>query len=136
MSELRCYRKKKEASVVAVQVALDTDGFSYRKWGSTQFCKPGDWLVNNQGDTYTVDRETFESTYSEVSPGIYTKSAPVWAQKADEPGVVETKEGATHYVAGEYLVFNDADRKDGYAVSADKFEAMYAPVEVGDDEGS
>jgi len=136
MSELRCYRKKKEASVAAVQVALDTDGFSYRKWGGTQFCKPGDWLVNNQGDTYTVDRETFESTYSEVSPGTYKKSAPVWAQKADEPGVVETKEGATHYIAGDYLVFNDADRKDGYAVSADKFEAMYAPVEVGDDEGS
>lgn len=129
MSALRKYQKKTEATVTAVQVDLVTDGFSYQKWGGTQSCKAGDWLVNNQGDTYTVDRETFEATYSTVSPGVYTKIAPVWAEVAEEAGAIETKEGLTHYEAGHYLVFNDQHRKDGYATSAGKFEEMYEPVE-------
>jgi hypothetical protein len=29
-----------------------------------QECKAGDWLVDNDGDVYRVDRETFERTYS------------------------------------------------------------------------
>lgn len=128
MSPLRRYQKKSEAMVIAVQVDLDTDGFSYRKWGDIQLCKPGDWLVGNQGDTYTVDQEIFEATYSQVSPGVYRKKAPVWAEVAKEPGAIETKEGVTHYEAGDYLVFNGPDRQDGYAVRANKFEAMYLPA--------
>lgn len=120
---------QKRSTIVAVQVDLETDGFSYRKWKATQHCKPGDWLVNNQGDTYTVDRETFESTYSQVSPGVYRKTAPVWAEVAREAGAIPTKEGITHYEAGDYLVFNDPERKDGYAVGAEKFEEMYEPIE-------
>lgn len=125
---LKKYRMKGEAAVTAVQVDLDTGGFSYQKWGGTQSCKAGDWLVNNEGETYTVDRESFEATYSQVSPGVYTKTAPVWAEVAEEPGAIETKEGVTHYEAGDYLVFNGPDRQDGYAVRAKKFEAMYVPA--------
>ena len=51
MSPLRRYQKKSEAMVIAVQVDLDTDGFSYRKWGAIQLCKPGDWLVSNESLT-------------------------------------------------------------------------------------
>jgi len=115
--------------VLAVQVDVDTEGFSYSKWGGTQFCKPGDWLVNNQGDTYTVDRLTFEKTYTAISPGVYAKLVPVWAAKAAEAGVIKTKEGKTHYEAGDYLVFNDEQRRDGYAVSAEKFEEIYVPLD-------
>jgi hypothetical protein len=129
VSALRKYQKKSNATVIAVKVDLDTDGFSYRKWGAVQLCKGGDWLVSNQGDTYTVDQETFEATYSQVSPGVYSKTAPVWAEVAEEPGAIETKEGVTHYEAGNYLVFNAPDRKDGYAVGAAKFNEMYKPNE-------
>lgn len=129
MAELRRFRKKAGAVVIAVQVDLDTGGFSYQKWGGAQFCKSGDWIVDNQGDVYTIDRETFEATYRSAGPGVYKKSAPVWAEAAKEAGAIETKEGATHYAAGDYLVFNDRDRKDGYAVSAEKFEEMYEPDE-------
>lgn len=129
VAELRRFRKKAGALVAAVQVDLDTDGFSYRKWGDTQFCKPGDWLVDNQGDTYTIDREVFEATYRPVGPGVYMKSAPVWAEVAREAGAIETKEGVTHHDAGDYLVYNDRDRKDAYAVSTAKFEEMYEPDE-------
>ena len=128
MAARRKYRKKATASVVAVQLDLDTEGFRYRKWGGTQTCKAGDWLVNNDGDVYTVDRETFERTYELKSPGVYVKTTPVWAEVAGQAGEITTKEGVTHYDAGAYLVYNEPDGGDGYAVEADSFEEMYEPV--------
>jgi hypothetical protein len=124
----RIYRKKEARVVVAVRLDLDTRGFTYRKWGDTQTCKRGDWLVDNDGDIYTVDAETFDRTYCRVAPGHYVKSAPVWAEIAESAGSIRTKEGTTHYGRGAYLVYNDADSKDGYAVEAEKFESMYEPV--------
>jgi len=121
------YRRKEQTTVVAVQLALETDGFAYQKWGGTQRCKRGDWLVNNQGDVYTVDQETFGRTYKQVSPGLYAKIGHVWAEKAEKPGAIQTKEGATEYDAGDYLVFNDPNREDGYAVKAAKFHSLYEP---------
>jgi len=53
------------------------------------------------------------------------KTAPVWAEQAKAPGAVKTKEGQSHYEAGDYLVFNNEDGSDGYCMSASKFEAMY-----------
>lgn len=127
MATLRTYRRKSSATVIAVRLDLETDGFTYEKWGATQTCKPGDWLVNNAGDTYTVDGETFARTYSRVSDGIYEKVIEVWAERADDAGVIQTKEGATQYHAGDMLVYNGANRTDGYAMAADKFALLYEP---------
>ncbi len=113
---------------MAVQLDLDTEGFTYVKWDNIQTCKRCDWIVNNNDDTYTVDGATFERTYTEVSRGIYEKTAPVWAEVADEKGSIPTREGATGYEPGDYLVYNDPDGKDGYAVSKKKFEEMYSLV--------
>ena len=43
----------------------------------------------------------------------------------EQPGQIATKEGVTHYKAGAYLVYNDPEGKDGYAVEAEAFEKMY-----------
>ena len=86
---LKKYRKKSGQTVLAIQIDLDTDGFSYRKWEDIQRCKAGDWLVNNNGDTYTVDRQVFAETYRKVSPGSYRKVKPVWARLAEEDGRCE-----------------------------------------------
>ena len=123
------YVKRSDQVVVAVQLALETTGFTYRKWGGVQTCKAGDWIVNNGGDVYTVDRATFERTYRHVETGTYIKTTPVWAEVAREAGSVQTKEGVTSYSAGDYLVFNEEQGGDAYAVSADKFEAMYQRAE-------
>jgi hypothetical protein len=123
------YVKRTTQAVVAVQLALDTSGFEYRKWGGVQRCKAGDWIINNNGDIYTVDRETFERTYHQTGGGTYVKITPVWAEVAREAGCVQTKEGATNYAAGDYLVFNEEHGGDAYAVSAGKFEAMYERAE-------
>lgn len=129
MPQRKKYVKRAQTQVVAIQLALETPGFTYQKWGHAQTCKPGDWIVNNAGDVYTVDHESFARTYRAVSPGLYQKVAPVWAEVADQDGAIQTKEGTTAYVAGSYLVFNEEDGKDGYAVTADAFAAMYAPAE-------
>ena len=128
MPTRRQFVKRAGTEVVAVQLALDTDGFTYRKWGDVQTCKPGDWIVQNNGEVYTVDRDTFAHTYREESPGRYRKVSPVWAEKTDQAGSVRTKEGLTHYPAGAYLVSNDAEGTDTYAVLAASFEAMYEPL--------
>ena len=104
---------------------LDCEGFTYEKWGGTQRCKAGDWIVNNAGDTYTIDAEIFAKTYREIGPGTYEKDVPVWAERAKVAGKIPTKEGSTAYEAGDMLVFNDAERIDGYAMSAETFESLY-----------
>lgn len=110
---------------MAVQLDLETEGFAYEKWGATQRCKALDWVVNNAGDVYTVDAEVFARTYTESSPGQYVKTAAVWAEVAAQPGAVTTKEGATHYEAGDYLVSNDAQGRDAWAITAAKFAELY-----------
>ncbi|MCH9675562.1 MAG: hypothetical protein K0U93_29265 [Gammaproteobacteria bacterium] len=125
----RAYRKKSDQVVTAVQLDLDTPGFTYVKWGAEQRCRPGDWLVNNDGEVYTVERESFSKTYEMVSPGVYHKSGVVWAEPAQQAGKIATKEGTTTYEAGDYIVFNDADATDGYAVVADRFTASYEPLD-------
>lgn len=129
MSTRRRYVKRASQFVVAVQLDLETGGFTYQKWGATQTCKKGDWLVNNDGDTYTVDRDSFARTYQSTGPGTYVKRAPVWAEVAPTAGDVRTKEGSTHYEAGDYLVYNEQDGGDAYAVSKQAFERMYEPYE-------
>ena len=128
MSELRKYVRRTDTSVTAVQLDLDTDGFTYRKWDGVQTASAGDWLVNNGGDVYTVERETFERTYRMVSPSVYVKVQPVWARVAEEDGIIQTKEGETYYEAGDMIVFNDAEEQDGYAMTAETFKRLYEPA--------
>ncbi len=104
---------------------IDTPGLHYRKWDHDQFAKKGDWLVDNAGDVYTVDAASFAKTYRMVSPGRYEKFGHVWAQCATQAGSVATKEGQTAYAAGDWLVSNDEDGSDAYAMSAEAFERMY-----------
>jgi hypothetical protein len=121
------YVRRPDRPVAAVRLLLDTDGLVYRKWGGEQRAKPGDWIVDNDGDVYTVDADVFARTYRQTAIGAYVKSTPVWAVRATEAGSVKTKEGLTHYRPGDYLVSNDSDGSDEYAMKADKFEDLYVP---------
>jgi len=125
----KAYRKKQSKTVTAVQLALETDGFTYRKWGADQRCKAGDWLVNSGDDCYTIAEDSFSRTYSRVSEGQYRKTATVIARVAQCAGKVQTREGETHYKKGDYIVDNDGNGSDVYAISADVFHRLYEPVE-------
>lgn len=125
MGKRNRYRKKADQFLIAIQLDLDIDGFSYRKWGAVQRCNRGDWLVDNNGEIYTVNKDVFERTYYSVGSGKYIKKSPVWAEVATQSGSVQTKEGKSYYKAGDYLVYNNEDGSDAYCVSVDKFESMY-----------
>ncbi|MFZ1199534.1 MAG: hypothetical protein WAO07_05145 [Desulfobacterales bacterium] len=112
-----------------MRLDLETDGFTYQKGGSEQRCKRGDWLVDNDGDIYSVDGAVFEKTYRKTGPNVYIKTATVWAEVAASPGRIVTKEGESSYRAGDYLVHNDEDGTDDYCISAGKFESMYEVYE-------
>lgn len=125
---LREYKRRPNV-VFAIRLDLETDGFEYTKWGGRQRCKQGDWIVWNDGDVYTVNADVFARTYRHVQDVRYEKVGTVWAQQATAPGSIVTKEGVTHYERGDYVVYNDREQTDGYAISRAKFEAMYEPVE-------
>lgn len=125
---LKRYVRRGNTHITAVRLNLVTDGFHYEKWGHTQHCKAGDWVVDNDGDTYSIDAETFAATYREATPGRYEK-CPIWAAQAETAGTVPTKEGATDYQAGDFIVYNNPDQTDGYAISAAKFATLYQAVE-------
>jgi hypothetical protein len=126
-STRRRYLRRPDRPVVAVRLALDTDGLVYRKWGGEQRAKPGDWIVDNEGDMYTVDADVFARTYQQTGTGTYVKTTPVWAEQAQRAGDVKTMEGVTHYEAGDYVVSNDRDGSDAYAIAAAAFESLYTP---------
>lgn len=125
MQQRRRYYKQPEYAVTAVQLILDTSGFNYRKWGAEQRCKQGDWLIDNNGEIYSVDAESFAKSYRQISPGRFIKTTPVWAEVAHAAGSIKTKEGESHYRAGDYLVFNQEDGTDGYCMPAERFLALY-----------
>jgi hypothetical protein len=136
MSALRKYRRRDNTPVAAVQLALDTDGFSYRKWGAEQRCKPGDWLVESGDEIYTVDSRTFARTYRRVGLGVYEKVAPVWARRAESAGVIATLEGPTHHAAGDYLVYQERAARAGWAIDAQRFAELYEPADSARDDSA
>ena len=125
----RRFVRRPDRPVSAVRLALETDGLVYRKWGGEQRAKAGDWIVDNDGDVYSVDADVFEKTYRRTGPGAYLKTTPVWAERADDAGRVRTKEGATAYQPGDYLVSNNEDGTDAYAMPAAEFESLYEPAD-------
>ena len=126
--QMRLYKQKDSKIVTAVQLDLDTTGFSFEKWGHTQRCQPGDWIVNSDDDCYTIADSIFRETYKKVSPGRFLKHSHIYAIKVETSGQVSTHEGVTNYKAGDYLIENSADPKDTYAIDAKKFHQLYEPV--------
>ncbi len=129
MSQRKAYRKRPEFYVTAVQLDLEELQLTHRKWGHTQSCKTGDWLVNNGGDVYTVDKSYFREHYQRISPGVYKKIAAVWAEVAEYDGELPTLEGTSAYRAGDYLVFDAEQGGHGYPVPRLRFERMYEELE-------
>jgi len=72
-----------------------------------------------------VSQDSFAKTYKFVSPGVYVNSAPVWAEVAEKAGKVRSLEGETAYEPGDYLVSNNEDGTDAYAMDKEKFASMY-----------
>jgi len=120
------YRKRNNLPITAVQLDLIFEEFQYSKWGGSQKANPGDWLVNNDGDTYTIANRVFRETYKEVSPGRFIKTVTIEAEQVAAFGFIKTLEGDSSYEPGDYIITNPGG--DKYPVSKGKFENMYEPA--------
>lgn len=127
MTKLKKYKKRLSFAITAIQLNLETEGFSYQKWGAEQNCKQGDWIVDNGGDFYTIDNEVFKATYVKISKCQYVKNTLVFAEESLSAGTIKTKEGISNYDQGSYLVYTSKDHIDAYVLSKEKFELMYEP---------
>jgi hypothetical protein len=125
---IRTYRQRKGTEVLAIQLNLDLEAFTYRKWGGLQTCRSGDWIVERNGSVHTVAADTFARTYKQVGPATYVKQGVVWAAPASRAGAIATLEGVTHYEEGDFLVWNDKERHDGYAIAKGIFASLYEPA--------
>lgn len=130
------YRQRPGKTVHAIQMTLGIESLTFRRWGDLQCAKDGDWLVERDGQVHTVDAEVFARTYRKVGPALYEKQSVVWAEPAQEDGWIQTQEGKTHYHAGDYIVWNNDNLTDGYAIDKDKFEALYQRDESEQTNGS
>jgi hypothetical protein len=85
----RGWRKTKRgrttAFVTAVQLDLDTEGFRYNKWGGGKYANVA---IGSSTTTVTstVSQEAFAKTHQLISPGVYLKTASVWAEVAEMQG--------------------------------------------------
>lgn len=122
---LKKYRKKSEQFVEAMQLALPDCRIQYQKWGGAQQAQEGDWLVKNGDEYYTVESTSFSHTYEKMSGNQYKKVGKVWAEIAEQDGEMPTKEGKTQYKKGDMCVYNQADKTDGYATTAQVFHDNY-----------
>jgi hypothetical protein len=119
------YLQRPGNTVHAIQMTLGIESLTYRRWGDLQSAKEGDWLVERDGQAHTVDADSFAHTYRKVGPALYEKHSTVWAAPAIEDGIIQTREGKTHYSAGDFIVWNNDDGTDGYAMKKEKFESLY-----------
>ncbi|SMF15447.1 Protein of unknown function [Alteromonadaceae bacterium Bs31] len=125
MADRKQYKKRPNFHMTAVQIDIEGPGIFYNKWGAEQHGKPGDWLVNNGGDIYTVENTYFKENYQEVSPGQFEKIGSVWAEVTTKDGSVPTLEGPSTYITGDYLVYDRQNGGAAYAVKKQHFERMY-----------
>lgn len=94
--------------------------------GDTLEGKTGDWKLTSPTRVWTVKPEIFKQTYTEVSPGIFEKTLPARAAQISGPMTVQTREGVSSGVAGDYLVIGPDN--DPYIVPKAEFEGMYKPL--------
>jgi hypothetical protein len=130
LSGCSTFRQREERQVTAIRLNLDLEAFAYRKWGGLQKARSGDWLVERNGKVHTVNGDIFARTYRQIAPATYVKQSIVWAKPAESDGAIHTNEGETHYRKGDYLVWNDQEGRDGYAISREVFESLYEPVSM------
>jgi hypothetical protein len=73
----RRHIRRSDKPIIAVRLSFDTADLTYQKWGGEQRAKAGDWIVDNDGEVYTLDGEVFTRTYRQAGPGTYVKTTPI-----------------------------------------------------------
>ncbi|MGQ7787939.1 PGDYG domain-containing protein [Nesterenkonia sp. K-15-9-6] len=91
--------------------------------GAVMEAKPGDWIVDDDGQQWSVDAEVFAETYEAVSEGRYRKTGEVRARQIAQPTSLETLEGSDQLDAGDWVVQNASG--ECWGVSDARFRRRY-----------
>jgi hypothetical protein len=79
--------------------------------------------VNNHRDVYTVDADIFPIRIAR-SLSVYEKTGVYGPDRRRNRRRTDQR-GATAYAPGDYLVFNDPEGCDDYAMKPEKFHELY-----------
>ena len=103
------------------------DSFTYRKGGGVRLAfAVHEPISGGCRLTYTINREVFERTYSMVycvSPSLVRITPSDSARACPNRRHLFVQAGAD--AAGDMIVFNDPEGRDGYAMSAETFSKLY-----------
>lgn len=94
--------------------------------GSTMQAQPGDWLVQSEGDTWSVEDGIFRVTYEHLRDDLYRKVTPVLAVELPAAGTVLSREGMVEAEQGDLLVCNVTG--ECWSMPKEKFFQRYAVV--------
>lgn len=108
-------------------------------WGGTLLAQAGDYIVNdvkNRADCWVVEREIFETTYHQVRPGRWVKSAITYlapltdltGQVEDRTVTIHTLEGPVTVRAGDFYLARGA-QGELWAIPNEKVHATMQPVD-------
>ena len=85
-------------------------------------------VLQPDGTTSSIKPDIFDKTYSEVSPGVYEKSAIVRAQQLVSDTVVNTLEGIGTGKRGDWMVTGPNGEK--YIIASEAFNKLYKANET------
>lgn len=91
--------------------------------------QPGDWLLGEGAQRWTVIDSVFRSTYEAIGDGVYEKRAPVRAMKLPAGLTLATLEGTITLEAGDWMVCNLSG--ECWGMSESQFTAKYRPSPEG-----
>lgn len=94
--------------------------------GATMQAGPGDWLVQENGATWSVRNDIFRSSYRHVSGHEWQRCGTVLARLAQPGETVDTVEGPTVAADGDWVVIGDTGEQ--WPVPADVFARHYASI--------
>lgn len=91
--------------------------------------QPGDWLLGEGSERWTVIDSVFQATYQNIGEGLYEKHAPVRAVKLSDSLTLATLEGTITLEPGDWLVCNLSG--ECWGMSDSQFTAKYSPSPEG-----
>lgn len=94
--------------------------------GDALIGQPGDWLVEDGAQKWTVADAVFRETYEQVDNGTYAKRAPVFARMVSGNVTLVTLEGNIALSPGDWLVCNL--NGDCWGMTAVQFASKYRPA--------
>lgn len=91
--------------------------------GATMQADPGDWLVQEDGASWSVRDDIFRSSYRHLTGSQWQRRGTVLARQAQAGEVIDTPEGPTEAADGDWVI--RGNHGDQWPVPADVFERHY-----------